>query len=67
MIARVWSLAADSEAPVHAVLDLDTNQAWCGSLPQQRHRVREGSANAITCVTCLLAIARNQPRTRASR
>ena len=67
MIERVWSLAKDPEAPVHAVLDLQTDLSWCGSLPQERHKIREGSANAVTCVSCLLAIKRDQPSVRAAR
>lgn len=65
-VARVWSLPVE-DAPVHAMLERHEPQAWCGSRAQFRHRVRPGSANAVTCPKCLRALRRGRPYARASR
>lgn len=69
-ITEVWTLhPMKGEGPIHAVrADSPVSHlSWCGKLPQFRHVVRPGTTNAVDCPACVLAITRNQPKSRGAR
>lgn len=52
--------------PVHW-MNKGMYQAWCGSRPQFRHNVRPGTAEEVTCKTCLRRMAIGRPQARGAR
>jgi hypothetical protein len=53
---------------VHALLtETFHQQAWCGTRAQFRHWVRPGTAEQVTCTTCLRRMALGRPQARGAR